>query len=95
MRFYQQNESALCRIQLKHLEALYELLEDVVSSTILAHIDPIYDAVVTTLAKIAEYLGGWTLLEGAWRRFISRYMRKPYPLRPGHIYDYLDLVRFP
>jgi hypothetical protein len=99
MAFYRQNEGVVAKLQLRHLEALYELLEDIQGAAILKHISseaygkPLPPEAEPLLAEVAEAAGGWAALEACWRRFVTRYLRGPSPPEPSHgLQDYLTLV---
>jgi hypothetical protein len=100
---YYEQRSIVGRLRLKHLEALYELLEDITGEIVLKHIDERFarDLSKPVLNRLVDqtlvYLGNDTkLLLSSWQRFVTRYLRNPNPLPSDRkIVDFIELVRMP
>lgn len=93
---------AFSSLMLRHVESLYEVLEDTVCETLLENISlekfgvELESTDVDGIWKIIDYVGGVQAFESSWRRFIVRYLREPLPLDPAHGLSYfISLVRFP
>lgn len=100
---YYEQRSIVGRLRLKHLEALYELLEDTTGEIVLKHIDDRFgrDMSKPFLVKLVDqtlaYLGNdIKMLLSSWQRFVTRYLRNPNPLPPERkIVDFIEFVRMP
>jgi hypothetical protein len=104
MEKYRSN-SIIGRLQLKHLEHFYEILEEKMSEIVLKHIEsrnvysqPILEEFRTSvLTDTISFLDGdGKLLMASLTRFIVRYLRKPSPIDPNaKLSEYAHLFRFP
>eukprot|EP01036_Dinobryon_divergens_P040059 gene40059-52905_t len=99
---YEVNQSPLTHLQLVHIEALYEILEDEISDTILRCIDEKYNIAISANMKemISTHLlpkvGGLEAFEGCLRRFIIRYLRGQDAINPALTFDlYVKFIRWP
>ncbi len=102
---YARRQSVIARVPLSQVEAFYEVLEDVIGTTVIAGIDACYrDALSEVeanciLADLVPFVGGLNVLESCWRRFIIRYIRSgsdAIKMDPGDDFiGYVELIRWP
>ena len=99
-------DSGIPELTLAHLEALYELLEDMVADTVVGSIDAKYCADLPSgllnrvVALLQSRVDSLSNLEGCFRRFAMRYLCRPESvggtMLPGTpLYYYLDCFRWP
>eukprot|EP01038_Epipyxis_sp_PR26KG_P006688 gene6688-9172_t len=93
--------SIIGKVMIKQIEALYEVLEDTISDTVLGCLDrkysaPISEDVRRRILKSAQFIGGEKQLESCIRRFILCYLRGANALDASHDFSlYFDYVRWP
>lgn len=95
-------KSAVVGLTLTHIEALYEVMEDAISTTVIGCLDANFrmDINAQLLADMFLLLvplaGDIKALEGIVRRFILRYLRNPDAKKPTDpLYFHLTQMRWP